>query len=309
MYCVPGPIRPPRANRKTSLSGPSSPPDGESTSPVRGCTTRAPASRAGWAAASQSRHDARRGTRGPTGADSSMRDPAGVAVVADGRLADQDVGTPCSATARGEHVGGHVAAVADRLPARPAPRPVRDADAAEVHHRVDAVERARVDPPGGRVPAALVGCGGLPPDQAQHFVPAARRWATRAVPIRAGRSGDDDAHAAILAETGAARTRPPGARMTSPGRRHPRTVTTSNSPSSSRARTARDEAAGVGAVDEPVVVGQRQVADRPDRDDVVAVRSVTTFGSLDDRAGAQDRDLRLDDDRGVEQRARRCRCW
>ena len=70
----------------------------------------------------------------------------------------------------GEHLGGHVAAVADQLLAGPAPRPVADGDAAEPHHRVHAIERARVDARGRWVPAALVGGGRGTPNQAEDVV-------------------------------------------------------------------------------------------------------------------------------------------
>ena len=74
MYWVPDPIRPPRANRNTSLSGPSSPPEGERTNPVRRFTTRTPASRARWVAASQSRASSARKPE-PDGCDSSTATP------------------------------------------------------------------------------------------------------------------------------------------------------------------------------------------------------------------------------------------
>ena len=63
------------------------------------------------------------------------------------------------------------------------------------------------------------------------------------------------------------------------------------------------EAGGVGAVDDAVVVGQGQVDHRADRDRLAAVGVGDDDRALDDRAGAEDRDLRLVDDRGVEQRA------
>ena len=64
-----------------------------------------------------------------------------------------------------------------------------------------------------------------------------------------------------------------------------------------------EEAGGVGAVDDAVVVGQRQVHHRPDGDRLAEVGVVDHDRPLDDRAGAEDADLRLVDDRGVEQGA------
>ena len=65
-----------------------------------------------------------------------------------------------------------------------------------------------------------------------------------------------------------------------------------------------EEAGGVGTVDEPVVVGQRQVDHRADRDRRrEPVSSVTTTARLTTAPVPRIADLRLVDDRGVEQRA------
>src|SRR4051812_5635726 len=64
-----------------------------------------------------------------------------------------------------------------------------------------------------------------------------------------------------------------------------------------------EEPRRVGAVDQPVVVRQRQVAHRADGDRLAEVRVVHDHGALDDGAGAEDADLRLVDDRCVEERA------
>src|SRR6478609_8583820 len=64
-----------------------------------------------------------------------------------------------------------------------------------------------------------------------------------------------------------------------------------------------EEPSGVGPVDDAVVVGQREVHHRADRDGLAAVGVGDDDGPLDDRAGAEDGDLRLVDDRGVEERA------
>src|SRR5438477_5309856 len=61
------------------------------------------------------------------------------------------------------------------------------------------------------------------------------------------------------------------------------------------------EAAGQGAVHETVVVRERQVHDRPDRDHVLAAVVLDHPGALDDRVGAEDRGLGLaDHGRAVE---------
>ena len=61
-----------------------------------------------------------------------------------------------------------------------------------------------VDPPGRRVPAALVGCRGRPADQAQDLVPGRPEMGDEGGSDQPGRSGHDDAHAAILSDSGAA---------------------------------------------------------------------------------------------------------
>src|SRR6266498_4104786 len=57
------------------------------------------------------------------------------------------------------------------------------------------------------------------------------------------------------------------------------------------------EAAGEGAVDEPVVVGEREVHDRANRDRVLAQLVLHDPRALDDRVRAENRRLRLADDR------------
>ena len=83
-YWVPGPSFPPSPNWNSGLIRPISPPDGESTRPVRTRTTRAPPSTAGLVAASQSRQ---RSARKPVPAAGGLVDGhrAGVAVPADRR--------------------------------------------------------------------------------------------------------------------------------------------------------------------------------------------------------------------------------
>src|SRR3954454_10439609 len=64
-----------------------------------------------------------------------------------------------------------------------------------------------------------------------------------------------------------------------------------------------EEAGGVRAVDDAVVVGQREVDHRPDRDRLAAVGVRDDDWPLDDAACSEDRHLRLVDDRRVEERA------
>ena len=70
-----------------------------------------------------------------------------------------------------------------------------------------------------------------------------------------------------------------------------------------------EEARGVRAVDDAVVVGERQVDHRADRDRLATVGVLDDDRTLDDRTGAEDGDLRHVDDRGVEQRTALNRCW
>ena len=64
------------------------------------------------------------------------------------------------------------------------------------------------------------------------------------------------------------------------------------------------ELIGHGPVDQPVIEAERQVRHRPDRDPVV-----DDDRPLLDRADAEDRDLRLVDDRHAELRAELARDW
>src|SRR5258708_38552207 len=60
-----------------------------------------------------------------------------------------------------------------------------------------------------------------------------------------------------------------------------------------------EEPGGVRAVDEPVIVCQRQVHDRANRDHFAQVRIIDHDGPLIHRARSEDADLRLDYDRRV----------
>src|SRR4051794_3180941 len=63
----------------------------------------------------------------------------------------------------------------------------------------------------------------------------------------------------------------------------------------------RQEPRRVGAVDDPVIVGQRQVDHRPDRDDLAELRVLHDDRALHHRTDAQNGDLWLVDDRRVEE--------
>src|SRR6185295_9517694 len=63
------------------------------------------------------------------------------------------------------------------------------------------------------------------------------------------------------------------------------------------------ELVGVGAVDQAMVERQREIAGRADAQRVLAVLVLDDHGPLLDRADAQDRDLRLGNDRRSEERA------
>ena len=183
---------------------------------------------------------------------------------------------PRSATCRGQHLGRLDPAVHQHLPARVAPPPARDGRAAQVHHRVGAVQRAVVDAAGRRVPAPLVRLVRRAPDEPEHLVVGGAQSVDQCGADQAGRAGDDDSH-------------------------KPRSP--SKLPSCRRFLIGGQEPARVRAVDQAVVVGQREVDHRPDRDRVVAVRVGDHDRPLHDQADTQDADLRRRDDRRVEQRA------
>src|SRR6516225_9302905 len=64
-----------------------------------------------------------------------------------------------------------------------------------------------------------------------------------------------------------------------------------------------EETSGIGTVDQPMVIGQREVADRADPDRFVAAVVYDHPRPFDDGPGAQHGGLRRNQDRGVEQRA------
>jgi hypothetical protein len=63
------------------------------------------------------------------------------------------------------------------------------------------------------------------------------------------------------------------------------------------------ELRGVGAVDQPVVIGEAEEHHVPDRDRVVAVAVGDDDRALHDRLDVEDRHLALGDDRRADQRA------
>ena len=109
----------------------------------------------------------------------------------------------------GEDVGGDHAAVAQFLLARAGPALVADAGAAQVDHGVGALERARREVPGGRVPAALVRGLRGPADETDDLVPGLPQAGDQGGADESGGPGDDDAHGVIVAECPARRD--PGA--------------------------------------------------------------------------------------------------
>ena len=110
--------------------------------------------------------------------------------------------------------------------------------------------------------------------------PCSRRWATRAVPRK-----------------------PEAPPMTTcmPADQDPSSA--SKRPVLETLLDGREEATGIGAVDDAVVVGEREVGHAAHRDALAAPVVGHDDRTLDDGADAQDRDLRLVDDRRVEQRA------
>ena len=155
MYWRPLPSRAPSPSENSGLIRPSIPPAGASTRPVRTSTTRAPACSAGAVAASQSSQSWAR--KPPTGRRGFVDGAAaGVAVVADRAGVDQH-GNAGLDDRGGQHLGRPDAAVAQALLERARPPLVADVDAAQVHHRVHRVQRARVELAGVRVPEHLVG--------------------------------------------------------------------------------------------------------------------------------------------------------
>jgi hypothetical protein len=133
--------------------------------------------------------------------------------------------------------------------------------------------KARRRSAGRRVPAPLVRRRRGPADQPQTSCSAARRWATRAVTDQPEDPATTTRTAMILPNgrrraTRAGPTHTTG-RSGPPGARRGPKPQLALEPRPPPARLdRRDEPAGVRAVDQAVVVGQREEALGPDRDDV-----------------------------------------
>src|SRR5215203_231857 len=138
------------------------------------------------------------------------------------------------------------------------------------------------------VPSSLVRRPRVTADQADHFVPVRAPGRGESRTEETGATGEDDLHVAWFR-----RRVPAGCPGTG---RIPSEPEVGLEGAVLEPRLDRgEEARGIGAVDQPVVVGQREVAHRPDRDRLAEVRVVDDHGALDDRAGAEDADLRLVD--------------
>src|SRR5690606_14385632 len=153
-------------------------------------------------------------------------------------------------------------------------------------------------PAGGSQPRSS-GAAGARRTSRRTSWPACRRSATRAVPIRPDEPATTTRTGQIFSEPGPSRESGPGWVRTPPAPTRGGLQAQVGlegaflEPGLDRAH----EPAGVGAVDDPVVVGERQVADRADGDHVVPVGAGDHRGLLGDLAGAEDGDLRLVDDR------------
>src|SRR5579875_2087818 len=283
---VPGPNLGSRPSLASGSSLASSPPRGLSTRPLRTCTTRMPAFAAGSAAASQSLTTPARNVLAG-GADSSTARPPvspyqpiadAVTSVAGGmaRLASAPASARVPSTLLA--LTSALYPAVQRRSATPAPArcthapiPVSSsgstaASAAPGSHRTSSADRA------GRRTSLMTRW------------PSARKPATSAVPI----SPDEPVTATFIGPRAPAglhaefRLERP---FFQPG-------------------FDRGEVPGrVGAVDQPVVVGQRQVHHGTHRDHLAQGGVIDHDRPLHHRPGAEDRDLRLVDDGGVEQRA------
>ena len=142
-------------------------------------------------AASQSSHSPARKPR-PGGRRLVDDAVAGVAVVADRAGVDQHGHAGFDDGAR-QHLGGADAAVAQALFERARPALGADVDAAQVHHGVDAAQRARVELAGVGIPEQLVGVRRRPPHDAQHpVVGRAQRGRQRRADQSGGTRDRDD---------------------------------------------------------------------------------------------------------------------
>ena len=204
MYCVAGPD--PAAQREPvdQLERPEQTAGGGEHQPGPQVHDPCAAVAGGLGRRPPSRGSARRGSPGPAGADSSMATPAGVAVVADGRPAEQrghavlgDGARPAPRSARrgcrGSPGGARRSTAGPRCRRRPgSPR-----------RRRRRTCRGRSARRAGPSPARRA--RRAPADQAQHLVPAGPQVGDQGRSDQAGRTGHDDAHAAILSARAPAR--------------------------------------------------------------------------------------------------------
>src|SRR5215472_5923093 len=260
MYCVPGPMRAPRPNWKAGSSGRSIPPRRDSTMPDRKETTRTPAAAAGCAAVSQSRTRAARKPR-PAGAASST---ALVPVSPYQPIADADSSTrggsaaPSMACTRALVLpillerSSRLRAGVQRPPATGAPdrwttasSPL-SADGLRPPSLASGFQRSSASLDGGRRTSRMISA------------PSPRRLSASAVPMRpvepviATRRGVPSLETELGLER--AFLQPLLNREEEPG--------------------------SVGAVHEPVVIGERQVDHRPYGDDLAEFRVLDDDGAL-----------------------------
>ena len=181
MYCLPLPRRAPSPNENSGLRRFSTPPDG------RQHQSGASQYDAGTRLLGECRRSlpvlAQPGEEAIAGRGGLVDDAvAGVAVVADRTGVDEDrhlgVGD-----GPGQHLGGADAAVAQALLERARPPLGAHVDAAQVHHGVDAAQRAGIALARVRVPEHVIGVCRWPPHQPQHPVVGARSADVRAEPI------------------------------------------------------------------------------------------------------------------------------
>ena len=246
-----------------------------------------PASRAGAAAASQSATTRER-KAWPAGASSVTAAPpvSPYQPIAEPEMNVNGRGDS-SRQGGGERPGREHPAGPDLRLVGGGPAVVADPGAGQVNARGHAGQDRVARVGGARIPADLVGGARRPPDQADDLVAVRLQACRQRGADQPGRAGDRYLHRS----------------------QHHRPVSgysprsASNAPSSRRFFTVTEEAGGVRAVDEPVVVGQRQVDHGADRDDLAERRVLDDHGALDHAADAEDADLRQVDDRGVEQRA------
>ena len=296
-HCRPLPSGPPSPSLISGSSRPNAPPGGDITSPV--ADHRDPDRRprhAGSVSASHARTTSARKPSPPGGLLGELL-VAAVAVEADGGAADEHAGERLE---RGqgldERPGAEHPGVADRPLVLLGPAVVADAGAGQVDGGVDAGRgppSRRCRRPGPRTSSAA--SAGRRTSRTTSWPPARSR-ATSAVPMR-----PDAPVTAIFTgpsswpvSAGARRRRRADARgrcVPVDDRALPRQVGQRTSLRPSMSRRSRlseaevgleralleplldrdEEAGGVGAVDEPVVVGQRQVDHRADRDRLAAV--------------------------------------